>query len=102
MHLCHFAAVGVVLLFKWMRNILESTNSRICRYLKNSQRSYSTRKYMCMAANQLSARQKSKNFNILYNKNSICYCNRYVENGMLEKNQKLHNRVILGQNIIVN
>ena len=74
MLLCHFAAAGVVQLFKWMRNILESTSSRssILQISKEFSKIFrkSTRVY---GIYPIVYPSKIQNFIILYNKNSICY-----------------------------
>ena len=106
MLLYHFASAGVVLLSKWMRNILESTSSTksILKISKEFSKILHSKLHVCMAVAQLSIRQKFKNFNILHNKNSICYSNvidMLKKKLSIWKNLKLHNRVILGQNIIV-
>ena len=76
MLLCHFAAAGVVQLFKWMRNILENTSSRssIFQISKEFSKIFfkNTRIY---GIHPIVYPSKIQNFNnILYNKYIIFEC----------------------------
>ena len=68
MLLCHFAAAGVVQLFKWMRNILESTSSRcsIFQISKEFSKIFFKNTY---GIHPIVYPSKIQNFIILYNKN---------------------------------